>query len=419
MTSGASSEAGSGAPAGFVSPLPSVGASTAADTIPARTIRVIVADDAPSIREALCDLLSSSEDIEVVGAAPDADQAVALALRERPDVVLVDVKMPGGGGPRAAREILSALPETKVLAVSAYEDRRTVLDMLREGAVGFVVKGTPARELIDAVRRSARGQGSLSAEITADVIQELSALVDRSETLARQLQDLNRDKSDMIQILSHELLTPVTVFQGFATIVSERWDHLRRSEFQDLAGAVDRAGERMRRLVGNLEAAARLDRDGMDAATRPLRVGELLTEAVMEFPQQSERVRLPNGDAVAGLRVWADPALAVRALVAVIENALALSPPDTPVDVDVAVEGGELLVAVSDRGPGVPEDKRDRIFDAFTQADSSTTRSHEGMGIGLYLTRRIMEAHGGAVDVAPREGGGSTFVLRFQLLERR
>ena len=419
MTSGASSEAGSGAPAGFVSPLPSVGASTAADTIPARTIRVIVADDAPSIREALCDLLSSSEDIEVVGAAPDADQAVALALRERPDVVLVDVKMPGGGGPRAAREILSALPETKVLAVSAYEDRRTVLDMLREGAVGFVVKGTPARELIDAVRRSARGQGSLSAEITADVIQELSALVDRSETLARQLQDLNRDKSDMIQILSHELLTPVTVFQGFATIVSERWDHLRRSEFRDLAGAVDRAGERMRRLVGNLEAAARLDRDGMDAATRPLRVGELLIEAVMEFPQQSERVRLPNGDAVAGLRVWADPALAVRALVAVIENALALSPPDTPVDVDVAVEGGELLVAVSDRGPGVPEDKRDRIFDAFTQADSSTTRSHEGMGIGLYLTRRIMEAHGGAVDVAPREGGGSTFVLRFQLLERR
>ena len=402
-----------------MSPPPSVGAPTVAEPGPARTIRVIVADDAPSLREALCDLLSSSEDIEVVGDAADADEAVALALRERPDVVLVDVKMPGGGGPRAAREILSTLPETKVLAVSAYEDRRTVLDMLREGAVGFVVKGTPAKELIDAVRRSARGQGSLSSEITADVIQELSTLVERSETLARQLQELNRDKSDMIQILSHELLTPVTVFQGFANIVTERWDHLRRSEFRELAGAVNRAGERMRRLVGNVEAAARLDRDGMDAATRPLRVGELLTEAVGEFPQQSERIRLPSGDAVAGLRMWADPALAVRALVAVIENALALSPPETSVDVEVAVEAGEVLVAVSDRGPGIPEEKRDRIFDAFTQMDSSTTRSHEGMGIGLYLTRRIMQAHGGDVDVKPREGGGSTFVLRFQLLERR
>lgn len=419
MTSGFSSEAGSAAPASFLSSAPPVAARGVGERLAVGTIRVIVADDAPSIREALCDLLSASEDIEVVGDASDTDQAVALALRERPDVVLVDVKMPGGGGSRAAREILSVLPETKILAVSAYEDRRTVLEMLRAGAVGFVVKGTPANELLDAVRRSARSQGSLSAEITADVIQELSALVERSENLARQLQELNRDKSDMIQVLSHELLTPVTVFQGFATIVTQRGDHLRPSEFRELAEAVNRAVERMRRLVGNLHAAARLDREGMDAATRPLRVGQLLTEAVGEFPQQGERIRLPSGEAVAGLLVWADPGLALRALVAVVENALALSPPETPVDVEVAVERGEVLVAVSDRGPGILEGKRDRIFDAFTQMDSSTTRSHEGMGIGLYLTRRIMQAHGGGVDVKPREGGGSTFVLRFQFLERR
>jgi signal transduction histidine kinase len=378
-----------------------------------------VADDAASIREALCELLSSYSDIEVVGEAEDADQAVVVALRERPDVVLVDVKMPGGGGARAAREILAKLPGTKILALSAYEDRRTVLDMLREGAVGFVVKGTPAQELLDAIRRSAQGQGSLSAEITSDVIQELSSLVERSESLARDLQELNRDKSDLIQILSHELLTPVTVFQSFATMVNERWDHLRRSEFRDLADAVTRAGERMRRLVGNLEAAARLDREGMDAATRPVRASELLTEAAAEFPQQASRIRLPEGASVAGLRVWADPGLAVRALVAVVENALALSPPETGVEVDVAVEAGEVVMAVSDRGPGVPEEKRERIFEAFTQVDSSTTRSHEGMGIGLYLTRRIMRAHGGSIDVKPREGGGSTFQLRFPVLEQR
>jgi signal transduction histidine kinase len=244
-------------------------------------------------------------------------------------------------------------------------------------------------------------------------------LVERSESLARDLQELNRDKSDMIQILSHELLTPVTVFQSFATMVSERWDHLRRSEFRDLADAVTRAGERMRRLVGNLEAAARLDREGMDAATRPVRASELLTEAVAEFPQQAERIRLPEGAKVAGLRVWADPGLAVRALVAVVENALALSPPETGVEIDVAVEASEVVMAVSDRGPGVPQEKRERIFEAFTQVDSSMTRSHEGMGIGLYLTRRIMRAHGGSIDVTPREGGGSTFLLRFPVLEQR
>jgi signal transduction histidine kinase len=76
-------------------------------------------------------------------------------------------------------------------------------------------------------------------------------------------------------------------------------------------------------------------------------------------------------------------------------------------------------VAVSDRGPGIAEEKRDRIFEAFTQLDSSTTRTHEGMGIGLYLTRRIMRAHGGSVDVIARDGGGSTFRLRFPVLEQR
>lgn len=406
-------------PASFPSSSPSVPSPAATRPAAPGMIRVLVADDSASIREALCDFLSSNEDIEVIGQAEDADQAVALALRDRPDVVLVDVKMPGGGGPRAARDILASLPGTKILALSAYEDRTTVLEMLRQGAVGFVVKGTAGGELLDAIRRSAQGQGSLSAEITADVINELTSLVERSEGLARELQELNRDKSDLIQILSHELLTPVTVFQSFATMVSERWDQLRRSEFLDLAQAVTRAGERMRRLVGNLEAAARLEREGMDVATRPARLGEVLTGAVAEFPQQAERIRLPEAAAVAGLQIPADPGLAIRALVAVVENALALSPPETRVDVDVTAEDGDVVLAVSDRGPGIPAEKRERIFDAFTQVDSSTTRTHEGMGIGLYLTRRIMRAHGGSIDVIPREGGGSTFRLRFPLLEGR
>lgn len=418
VTSRFPSEAGAGAHAGFAAPARAI-PSRNEEGGPSRLIRVLVADDEPTLREAVCDLVSSSGDMEVVGQAGDAQEAATIALRERPDVVLVDVKMPGGGGPQAARDILAGLPATKVLALSAYEDRRTVLDMLREGAVGFVVKGTPGGEILDAIRRSARGQGSLSAEITADVIHELSALVERSESLARDLQELNRDKSDMIQVLSHELLTPVTIIQGFASMVEERWEQLARSDIRELAEGVTRAGDRMRRLVGNLAAASRLDREGVEAATRPIGVGELLAEAVAEFPQRGERLHLPEDRDVAALTVLADPGLAVRALVAVIENALSFSPRDASVEVDVAAAGRSASVAISDRGPGVPEDKRERIFEAFTQIDSSTTRQHGGMGISLYLAYRIMRAHGGSLEVMARQGGGSTFVLRFPLLDRR
>src|SRR3990170_40637 len=144
-------------------------------------IRVLVVEDERHVREALADLIESEETLQVVGAASDADEAIELTAREHPDVALVDVRMPGGGGSRAAREILRQSPETRVLALSAFEDRTTVLDMLRAGAVGYLVKGTAPEEIVRAIERAARGQSSLSAEVMASVVEELSTQLQREE----------------------------------------------------------------------------------------------------------------------------------------------------------------------------------------------------------------------------------------------
>lgn len=378
-------------------------------------IRVLIAEDEGAVRDALADLVSSDATMDVVGTAKDADEAIDIARREHPDVALIDVKMPAGGGPRAAREIRRESPQTHVVALSAYEDRRTVLEMLRAGVVGYIVKGTSAEEILYTIRRSMRGQGSLSVEVTADVIHELASLLERSEALTRELQELNRTKSELIQILSHELFTPITTIQGFALTVSDHGDVLKPEEVRDLADGVARASERIKRLVGNLAAAARLDREGVEVSTRPITAGELLERAASEFPVLGERLRLPADPESRGTRLWADLELGVRALVVVLENALALS--GEPVDVEVRSRGSEFEVAVSDRGPGIAPELHEQIFDAFAQADASSTRTHEGLGIGLYLARRIMRAHGGRIAVSPRDGGGSTFVLAFPAFE--
>lgn len=376
-------------------------------------IRVLIAEDESAVREALSDLVSSDPEMSVVGTAADADEAIEMATRERPDVALVDVKMPAGGGPRAAREIRRESPSTRVVALSAYEDRRTVLEMLRAGVVGYVVKGTSAEEILYTIRRSMRGQGSLSVEVTADVIHELAGLLERSEDLTKDLQELNRTKSELIQILSHELFTPITTIQGFALTVAEHGNALSADDMRDLAYGVTRASERLRRLVGNLAAAARLDREGVEAATRPVSAEDLLRRAVVEFSDEGERVRMTKDADGLRTRLWADQDLAVRAVVGLIENAVDLSPPGEHVDLDVRAHDRTVSLVISDRGPGIPEEKRLTIFDAFTQADSSATRSHEGLGIGLFLARRIMMAHGGSIEVRPREGGGSIFSLNF------
>jgi EAL domain-containing protein (putative c-di-GMP-specific phosphodiesterase class I)/CheY-like chemotaxis protein len=151
-------------------------------------IRVLIADDEPALRVALSDLLAQDDGVVLVGAAGDADEAIELAVARHPDVALVDVKMPAGGGPRAAREIIRVSPSTRVIALSAFEDRPTVLEMLRAGAVGYLVKGTAAGEIIESIGKVARGGTSLSSEVIGGVVHELSSQLRREEIEEQELE---------------------------------------------------------------------------------------------------------------------------------------------------------------------------------------------------------------------------------------
>jgi EAL domain-containing protein (putative c-di-GMP-specific phosphodiesterase class I)/CheY-like chemotaxis protein len=144
-------------------------------------VRVLLADDEPDLRDALTDLLAQEPSLALVGAAADADEAVSLAQREQPDVALVDVSMPAGGGPRAAREIARTSPRTRVIALSAFEDRATVLEMLRAGAVGYLVKGMAGEEIVDSIHRVANGRASVSADVVDGIVLELSSQLRREE----------------------------------------------------------------------------------------------------------------------------------------------------------------------------------------------------------------------------------------------
>ncbi len=144
-------------------------------------VRVLVADDEPALRDALSELLAQEPDLVLVGAAADADEAVSLAQRELPDVALIDVSMPGGGGARAAREISRLSPHTRVIALSAFEDRSTVMEMLRAGAVGYLVKGTGGDEIVGSIHRVANGRASMSADVVDGIVLELSSQLRREE----------------------------------------------------------------------------------------------------------------------------------------------------------------------------------------------------------------------------------------------
>ncbi len=119
-------------------------------------LRLLVADDDPVSRLMIGAIVKREPGFELVGEAEDAAQAVELALRRRPDVVLLDVDMPGGGGARAAVEIREGLPEVRIVAISADDSQGSQYDMMRAGAVGFVTKGSSDDEILRVIRSSAR-----------------------------------------------------------------------------------------------------------------------------------------------------------------------------------------------------------------------------------------------------------------------
>lgn len=138
-------------------------------------LRVVVADDEPEVRSALVDLFAADPAVAVVGVAADTEEVVSMAALHRPDVVLMDFKMPNGGGAIATRLIRQRRPETRVVALSAYQDRATVLEMLGAGAVGYITKGSPAADITTAIRRAGEGLAVLSPAASAEVVSELGS----------------------------------------------------------------------------------------------------------------------------------------------------------------------------------------------------------------------------------------------------
>src|SRR5918999_408607 len=136
-------------------------------------LRVLIADDQAMVRAGFRMILEAEVDMEVVGEAKDGEEALSAARRTRPDVVVMDVRMPRLDGVAATRRLLAeAAPQPHVVIVTTFDDDENLYEALRAGAGGFLLKNAPPEQLIEAVRTVAAGDGLLSAAVTRRVIEE-------------------------------------------------------------------------------------------------------------------------------------------------------------------------------------------------------------------------------------------------------
>jgi DNA-binding NarL/FixJ family response regulator len=145
-----------------------------------KKLRLLLVDDQAMFREGLRVLLSLQADLEVVGEMGDGAAAVVAAQALRPDVVLMDLRMPGVGGVEATRRIKAAQPEIRVIVLTTFDEDEEVFAALRAGAVGYLLKASPSEKLCEAIRLAARGEMLLEPSVAAKLVAEFTRLAGRA-----------------------------------------------------------------------------------------------------------------------------------------------------------------------------------------------------------------------------------------------
>jgi two-component system OmpR family sensor kinase len=221
---------------------------------------------------------------------------------------------------------------------------------------------------------------------------------------------------ELLAFLAHELRRPLTALLGALATLQHRHQALSVLQQQELLRMARRQGEQLGRLLDQVLAAAGLDRGHARLARRSLvDAADLAEEAGL-----AARLAHPDHpitiEAAGPLLVRVDPLAVGRILGNLLDNAATHSPQQAPIRLSVRRDGVHAVLAVQDQGPGIPPDQRDRIFERYARLDLPTTSHGVGLGLGLYIARRLARANDGELQLTDPPGRrGARFELRLPL----
>ncbi|MEZ4553664.1 MAG: ATP-binding protein [Dehalococcoidia bacterium] len=236
----------------------------------------------------------------------------------------------------------------------------------------------------------------------------------RQATEMRAQERANALREEFLAAAAHDLKTPLTVVLGEVQLMQRAARHDPALEpWRERLEQVNDESLRMRRLISELLDASRGEHEGFVREREPVDLGQLARETVARFAGRHHRVAV---DAPSVL-VAGDGERLRQVVSNLLENATKYSPVGSPIVLRVETKGAEALMSVTDEGIGVPDGERETVFERFRRGSNLNGERSGGMGIGLYLCRRIVEEHGGDVSLRSRLGVGTTVTVTLPLLE--
>jgi signal transduction histidine kinase len=362
--------------------------------------RILVADDDPGLLLALPKILSPlGLAIDTAANVPDA--LLRFRASETP-LALLDLAIPTpADGMRLAQEIKWKSPKTEIIFITAYPSLETALPAMRIGVCDYLIKPFSSEDLQTAVRNRLE-QRRLSSELERE-----RSLRRELQAAYRELQKVERLKEALLARISHELRSPLTPAM-LALGYMER-SGLPAESRPALENMKESLG-RMAATVENLLLFAQMQKGGLKIKWEAADLADILSRIAQRYRPlwESRELDLELDFAPGPILAWGEASLLETAFRHLFLNAVQFNKRGGRIRVHAKAQPEFIRVALTDTGAGIPRQHLEKIFDGFYQAADYMTREVGGLGVGLAIARRIVEAHRGSVRLESEEGKGTT-----------
>ena len=402
--------------------------------------RVLVVDDLEANRAMLARRLTRRGFDTTM--AEDGPTALRLIDDNEYDIVLLDIMMPGMSGLEVLRLVRAnrspaILP---VIMVTAIHEKDGIAEAIKLGANDYITKPvdldiTLARMQTQIERRYAElalhaANESLKRRVEErthdlekmnfDLRNEIKQRQSLEEGLRREkkrAEAANRAKSEFLATMSHELRTPLNSIIGFSDLIRQQLETEAATDtakFGEYATYINESGQHLLRIVNDILDLTKIDAGKTILNESRTSVADLVFRSIrlVEALAQKHEIGIDFGGELENVELFCDEILMRRALLNMISNAVKFSKPEGRVEIRAEIDtNGDLHLIVADTGIGIKPEDIPRVMEAFGQADATHSRKHEGTGLGVPLTKSLVELHGGRFEMDSEPGVGTTVSL--------
>jgi len=384
--------------------------------------RIVIVDDDPSLLKALPEAVRLRlKDVAVDTCDSAADALSKISVTDY-DAIVADIKMPGMDGLALLAEIRTLRPDTPTVLITGHGHDDLAVLALRGGAYDFVQKPIDRDYIVASLTRAIEErERRRRVEAQQAFLEQHAELLEKIiEERTRELREANRLKDQFIAMLSHELRSPLGAIRMWASLL--RGGKLDAERTARAIEAIERSAMTQAQLVEDLLDVSRITAGKLVLDARPIdlaAVAEAALDAVRADAEAKE-VRIEQVFELGGGRVQGDPARLQQVMWNLLSNAVKFSSRGGRVVLRLACGDGQAIISVRDEGEGIAAEFLPHVFEPFRQADSTDTRAHGGLGLGLAIVHDVVELHRGTIEVESKgKGQGATFTVRLPLVGAR